>query len=65
MPDFTRCNLQAGITFEKLKLRVGVDNVFDKQPALIYQNNSLNGNVDERTFDTVGRYFWSSLTYNF
>jgi iron complex outermembrane recepter protein len=58
-------NMQAGITFEKLKLRVGIDNVFDKQPALIYQNNSLNGNVDERTFDTVGRYYWTSLTYNF
>ncbi len=62
---YTYHNLQAGITFEKVKLRIGVDNVFDKQPPLIYQNNSLNGNTDERTFDTVGSYYWTSLTVNF
>lgn len=62
---YTYHNLQAGITFEKVKLRLGVDNVFDKQPPLIYQNNSLNGNTDERTFDTVGSYYWTSLTVNF
>jgi outer membrane receptor protein involved in Fe transport len=53
------------VTIDKVKFRLGVDNVFDKQPPLIYQNNSLNGNTDERTFDTVGRYYWSSLTVNF
>jgi iron complex outermembrane recepter protein len=58
-------NLQFGVSIDKLKFRLGVDNVFDKQPPLIYQNNSLNGNTDERTFDTVGRYYWSSLTVNF
>jgi iron complex outermembrane recepter protein len=62
---YTYHNLQAGITFEKFKLRLGIDNAFDKQPPLLYQNNSLNGNTDERTFDTVGRAYWTSLTVNF
>lgn len=62
---YTYHNLQAGLNLDKFKLRVGVDNINDKQPPIIYQNNSLNGNTDERTFDTVGRYFWSSLTYSF
>ena len=50
---------------DKIKVRLGVDNVNDKVPPTLYQNNSLNGNTDERTFDTVGRYYWTSLTYDF
>lgn len=48
-----------------LKVRLGVDNVFDKQPPILFQNNTLNGNVDERTFDTIGRYFWTSVSFDF
>ena len=44
---------------------IAISALFDKQPPILYQNNSLNGNTDERTFDTVGRYYWSSLTVNF
>jgi outer membrane receptor protein involved in Fe transport len=62
---YTYHNLQAGVTLDKVKLRIGIDNINDKQPPLLYQNNSLNGNTDERTYDTVGRYYWTSLTYSF
>jgi outer membrane receptor protein involved in Fe transport len=60
-------NLQVGYKLEAFnaKLQLGVDNVGDKQPPIIYQNNSLNGNTDERTFDTVGRYYWTSATITF
>lgn len=60
-------NLQLGYSYKpwNMKLRLGVDNVFDKQPPIVYQNNSLNGNTDERTFDTVGRYYWFSGTFTF
>lgn len=60
-------NLQVGYSVPswKTKFRVGVDNVGDKQPPIVYQNNSLNGNTDERTFDTVGRYYWASATIKF
>ena len=60
-------NLQVGYRVDawNTKFQLGVDNAFDKQPPIIYQNNSLNGNTDERTFDTVGRYFWTTATITF
>jgi outer membrane receptor protein involved in Fe transport len=60
-------NVQLGYTVESwnTKFQVGVDNAFDKLPPIIYQNNSLNGNTDERTYDTVGRYFWTTATVTF
>ncbi|MGR4875106.1 TonB-dependent receptor domain-containing protein [Pseudoxanthomonas sp. LARHCG66] len=47
------------------KVEVGLDNVFDKQPQMMYQNNVLNANTDVNTFDTVGRYLWARYTMNF
>jgi len=60
-------NLQGAYTYEPwgTKFALGVDNAFDKQPPILYQNNTLNGNTDERTFDTVGRYVWATATINF
>ncbi len=60
-------NLQVGYDIKawNTKVQLGVDNLFDKQPPLLYQNNTLNGNTDERTFDTVGRYFWINAAVNF
>ena len=60
-------NVQAGYHMKPwgLTARLGVDNLFDKQPPILYQNNTINGNTDERTFDTVGRYYWASLTVEF
>ncbi|MGL6290205.1 MAG: TonB-dependent receptor plug domain-containing protein [Silanimonas sp.] len=60
-------NLQVGYNVESwnTKFQFGIDNAFDKQPPIIYQNNSLNGNTDERTYDTVGRYFWATATVKF
>ena len=47
------------------RIDVGVDNIFDKQPPMMYQNNVLNANTDVSTFDTVGRYFWGRYTVKF
>jgi iron complex outermembrane recepter protein len=47
------------------RIEAGVDNVFDKQPPLMYQNNVLNANTDVSTFDTIGRYFWARYTVKF
>ncbi|GAB3358949.1 TonB-dependent receptor plug domain-containing protein [Lysobacter tyrosinilyticus] len=60
-------NVQVGWSYApwNTKIRVGIDNAFDKQPSLLYQNNTLNGNIDERTFDPIGRYFWTSVTVDF
>ena len=60
-------NLTAGYNIEPLNTRVdvGVDNLSDKQPSIIYQNNALNGNVDPNTFDTIGRFYWARVTVKF
>jgi outer membrane receptor protein involved in Fe transport len=47
------------------RIEVGVDNVFDKQPPLLFQNNVLNANTDVNTFDTIGRYYWARYTVKF
>jgi len=47
------------------RIELGVDNVFDKQPPLLFQNNVLNANTDVNTFDTVGRYYWARYTVKF
>ena len=60
-------NLTAGYNIEPINTRVevGVDNVFDKQPPLLYANNSQNANTDPNDFDTLGRYYWARLTVKF
>ncbi|HZX90001.1 MAG TPA: TonB-dependent receptor, partial [Rudaea sp.] len=56
-----------GYAIERLNTRidVGISNLSDKQPALIYENNTKNGNVDANTFDTVGRFYWARVTVKF
>ncbi|MGQ0619714.1 MAG: TonB-dependent receptor plug domain-containing protein [Panacagrimonas sp.] len=49
----------------RTKLLVGVDNIGDKQPPILYQNNVTNGNTDVETFDTIGRFFFARITQNF
>jgi outer membrane receptor protein involved in Fe transport len=60
-------NVTAGYNIEPINTRVevGVDNVFDKQPPLLYANNSQNANTDPNDFDTLGRFYWARLTVNF
>ena len=59
-------NVQVGYNLEPINTRVefGIDNVFDKQPPLLYQYG-FNGNTDERTYDTVGRYYWARVGVKF
>ena len=60
-------NITGGYNIEPLNTRVdvGIDNLSDKQPPILYQNNVLNGNTDPNTFDTVGRFFWARVTVKF
>jgi outer membrane receptor protein involved in Fe transport len=43
------------------KFDIGVDNLTDKQPPLVYQNGA-NYNVDTATYDVLGRYYWLRAT---
>ncbi len=65
----------ASVTYHSLKVGyavpsihttfdVGVDNLSNKTPPLIYQNG-LNYNVDTSTYDTIGRYYWARATVKF
>jgi outer membrane receptor protein involved in Fe transport len=43
---------------------VGVDNLSNKLPPLVYQNGA-NYNVDTATYDVLGRYYWARATIKF
>ena len=44
---------------------VYVNNLFDKQPPLLYENNTNNANTDAMNFDLIGRYYWARWTVAF
>jgi len=55
---------------ERFELRVGVNNVLDRQPPLIVRNTAAgggpaNGNTYPEWYDPLGRYVFASLTANF
>lgn len=56
---YTYHNVQFGYNIEPIHttVEVGIDNLFDKQAPQLWQYG-FNGNTDERTYDTVGRYYW-------
>lgn len=60
-------DLTAGYTLEKTntKFQLGVNNMFDNQPPFLYQNNVTNANTDVETYDTIGRFFFGSVTQKF
>ena len=58
-------DVQFGVAVPGIHTRfdVGVDNLFDKRPPLIYQNGQ--GNTDSATYDMMGRYYWARATLKF
>ena len=60
-------DVSLGYNIEPLNTRVefGVNNIFDKQPPMLYANNTLNANTDPSDFDLVGRFFFGRVTVKF
>jgi outer membrane receptor protein involved in Fe transport len=60
-------DVSLGYNIEPLNTRVefGVNNLFDKQPPMLYANNTLNANTDPSDFDMLGRYFFGRVTVKF
>lgn len=60
-------DLTAGYNFDQTNTRVqlGINNVFNNQPPILYQNNVTNANTDVETYDTIGRFFFGSITQKF
>jgi len=44
---------------------LGVNNLFDKQPPMLYANNTDNANTDALNFDLIGRYYWLRWTVRY
>lgn len=66
VPSVTYVDLTLGYTFaENLVFNVGIDNLTDEQPPIMFQNNVLNANTDVSTYDTVGMYYRASIKYKF
>jgi outer membrane receptor protein involved in Fe transport len=65
--SYTYHNLSFGYNIEPINtmVQVGIDNVGDKQPPILYQENVANANTDVNTYETVGRYFWGKITVKF
>jgi outer membrane receptor protein involved in Fe transport len=66
-PSVTYSNFSAGYNIEPINtfVQVGVDNLFDRQPPILYQNNVLNANTDVNTYNTIGRFYRASVTVKF
>ena len=67
VPNMVYNDFQVGYEIEPINTRidVGVDNAFDKQPPMMFQNNVLNADTDVNTFDTIGRFYWGRITVKF
>ena len=66
VPSKSYVDLNLGYEFrENLKFNVGINNLTDEQPPIMYQNNVLNGNSDASTYDYVGSYYYAGVKYKF
>ncbi len=53
------------IKASKTRFQAGIQNIADKQPPILYQNNVLNANTDVSTYDLLGRRFFVSFLQKF
>ncbi|MBB4126119.1 outer membrane receptor protein involved in Fe transport [Xanthomonas translucens] len=67
VPVYIYHDMSVSRKFEKAHLNasLGVDNVFDKKPPLYYGYYSNASNTDASTYNTVGRYVWGKLRWEF
>jgi len=66
VPHRTYFNLTVGYELPtKTKIQIGVINLTDEQPPLMYFNNTINANTDVSTYDTLGRQYWIGLRQKF
>ncbi|MFO1428169.1 MAG: TonB-dependent receptor [Steroidobacteraceae bacterium] len=66
IPAFTYLTLTLGYELpSKTKVQLGIDNLTDKTPPILYQNNVINANTDVSTYDTLGRRYFVSVTQKF
>ena len=66
IPSFTYLDLTLAYQLPSdTKIRIGVQNLTDKGPPILFQNNTLNSNTDVQTYDLIGRRFYINVTQRF
>jgi iron complex outermembrane recepter protein len=67
VPSIIYFNMTFGYTVKasNTKVMAGMQNIADKQPPVLYQNNVVNANTDVSTYDTIGRRFFLSFQQKF
>lgn len=68
--NYSYLDLSAALTVAKnVTLRLGVNNVLDKDPPIVLSGNCAagpcNGNTFSQTYDVLGRYLYAHLTAQF
>jgi iron complex outermembrane receptor protein len=67
IPSIWYTNLSFGYTYapSNTHVEIGMQNVFNRQPPIFYQNNVLNANTDVATYDVLGRRWFVGFTQKF
>jgi iron complex outermembrane recepter protein len=67
IPSYWYLNATVGYNVKQTKTKVlaGMQNIADKQPPIMYQNNVTNANTDVTTYDLLGRRFFIALQQKF
>ena len=60
-------NVSVGYNIESINtmVQVGIANLSNKQPPILYFQNTVNANTDVNTYDTIGRYYFGKITVKF
>jgi len=66
IPSRTYMDLTVGYNFAtETRVQAGVQNLTDRDPPLLYQNNVINANTDVSTYELLGRQWFLSVTQKF
>ncbi len=65
---YSMLNLTGGYNWENYTLRVGIDNLFDKDPLIVGANPGIDTNSDQTNpgfYDPLGRRWYMGLKMSF
>jgi iron complex outermembrane recepter protein len=66
MPNVWYTNFSVGYNLPtNTRIQAGFENIFNRQPPIMFQNNVVNANTDVSTYDVLGRRWFVSFTQKF
>src|SRR6185312_6074536 len=61
LPNVWYTNFSVGYNLPtNTRIQAGFDNIFNRQPPILFQNNVVNANTDVNTYDVLGRRWFVS-----